>query len=169
LDRYLRLGAIMFNPDGTLANIPFGIPLYEFFTLQQYTYAQTQKTFPENLLCQRIGETLADVASNVSPPSVSTPTVFPLMSSVGFVVYDNDVYLNQHATMQVNVSGTATPIGDGNQFTDMDMNYALYTNAYPSGVPQPIAQDKFIEESWIDQNGTAFLVSPVNGSLIKAK
>ena len=29
--------------------------------------------------------------------------------------------------------------------------------------------DKFIEENWIDQNGTALLVNPFNGSLIKAK
>jgi hypothetical protein len=49
------------------------------------------------------------------------------------------------------------------------LNYSLTgaTAAPTAGSTQ--AQDKFIEESWIDQNGTAYLVSPFNGSLIKAK
>ncbi|MGD0389436.1 MAG: prepilin-type N-terminal cleavage/methylation domain-containing protein [Tepidisphaeraceae bacterium] len=160
LDRYLRLGVIMFNPDGTLANIPFAIPLYEYFTSQQYTNNQ----YSENLLCQRIGMFNSDIASNVPPPAGSSnPSVFPLWSSVGLVVYDHDAYLNQHAT-----ATTLVP-GDGLQFTDWDMNYYLYTAAYPGGVPQPSAADKFIEESWIDQNGTALLVSPNSGSLLKGK
>jgi prepilin-type N-terminal cleavage/methylation domain-containing protein len=159
LDRYLRLGVIMFNSDGTLANIPFGIPLYEYFTSQQYT----NKQYSENLLCQRLGITTSlDIASNVVPPNNSTPPTFPLWSSVGLVVYDHDAYLNQHA------SATSLVPGDGAQFSDIDMNCSLTGAACPSTGPG-FAADKFIEESWIDQNGTAFLVSPNSGSLLKAK
>ena len=57
------------------------------------------------------------------------------------------------------------------QFADLDLNYSLSepppTSALTTG--SLAVQDKYIEESWIDQNGTAFLVSPFNGSLIKAK
>ncbi len=31
------------------------------------------------------------------------------------------------------------------------------------------AADKFIEEAWIDKNGTAFLINPTSGALIQAK
>jgi type II secretory pathway pseudopilin PulG len=151
IDRYLRLGAIMFNPDGTLASIPFAIPYSELFT--------KTSTLGENLIAQRIGMNSSDLGSNISVASQH----IPLISSVGLVVYDRDAYLNQHA------SATALVPGDGLQFTDWDMNYTLYTAAYPGGVPQPSAADKFIEESWIDQNGTAMLVSPNSGSLLKAK
>jgi len=176
LDRYLRLGAIMFNPDGTLANIPFGIPFYECFTKQQSTNNQ----YSENLLCQRIQTfnsiSNSDIASNVIPPtSGSTPSVFPLWSSVGLVVYDHDAYLNQHAgpttvmNNSTNPPAALTPFGDGSQFNDWDMNYVLFNAANPGGVYQSSAADKYLEESWIDQNGTAFLVSPNSGTLLKAK
>jgi prepilin-type N-terminal cleavage/methylation domain-containing protein len=167
LDRYVRIGTIMFNPDGSLASIPIGIPEYEHFT------SAVTGTGTYSLLCQKIGMVSSiDFGSNLTPTAGKTPTYLPLMSSVGLVVYDHDKYLNQHATLQVaNNSAsppTQTTIGDGAQFTDLDMDYSLVGAAAPTnGGTQ--AQDKFIEESWIDQNGTAFLVSPFNGSLIKAK
>jgi len=174
LDRYLRLGAIMFNPDGTLANIPFGIPFYECFTTQQSTNNQ----YSENLLCQRIQTfnsiSNSDIASNVIPPtSGSTPSVFPLWSSVGLVVYDHDAYLNQHAgptTVMNNSTNPPTPtlIGDGAQCSDIDMNCSLNGAVCPV-IGMPFVADKYLEESWIDQNGTAFLVSPNSGTLLKAK
>src|ERR1700728_2310468 len=50
LDRYLRLGCIMFTPDGTLASIPFAVPYYEAFTLNQYNAVTSGTTQPlENL------------------------------------------------------------------------------------------------------------------------
>jgi hypothetical protein len=162
LDRYLRIGTIMFNPDGTLASIPIGIPYNENFT-------SASAAATESLLCQRIGMyTGNDFGSNVtSPGGAGVPTYLPLMSSVGLVVYDHDQYLNQHATLQVmdnsKTPPTQTTIGDGAQFNDWDMNYTVSSTASAN------FQDKYIEESWIDQNGTAFLVSPFNGSLIKAK
>ena len=55
LDRYVRLGCIMFNPDGTLASIPFGVPYYEAFTSTQYSNASKNNNPSENLLCQKIG------------------------------------------------------------------------------------------------------------------
>ncbi|MGD0461951.1 MAG: hypothetical protein ABSB74_05645 [Tepidisphaeraceae bacterium] len=167
LDRYLRLGAIMFAPDGTLTTIPFGIPLNDHLS------SSVGATATENLVCQRLGMvysgTAYDVASNVS--SAGTPSAIPLMSSVGFVVFDHDAYLAQHASMQVNSGGTTTTKGDGNAFTDIDMNYYLYTNLASPTTPSqvPISDDKFIEENWIDKNGVALMVNPTNGSLIKAK
>jgi prepilin-type N-terminal cleavage/methylation domain-containing protein len=168
LDRYVRIGAIMFNPDGSLASIPIGIPEYEHFT------SAVAGTGTYNLLCQKIGMVSAtDFGSNLTAPGAGkNPAYLPLMSSVGLVVYDHDKYLNQHATLQVANNSSSPPtqatIGDGAQFTDLDMDYSL-VGASPPGGNSAFAQDKFIEESWIDQNGTAYLVSPFNGSLIKAK
>jgi type II secretory pathway pseudopilin PulG len=165
LDRYRRLGAIMFAPDGTLITIPFGIPLKEQFTL---TGATT-----ENLLCQRVGMYYpagggSDMGSNVTPNAGNA--LLPLTSSVGLVVFDEDAYRAQHAYLTVNASGTATTIGDGAQFNDWDMNYYFFTAASPTNpIYETSYADKFIEENWIDQNGIALLVNPFNGSLIKAK
>jgi prepilin-type N-terminal cleavage/methylation domain-containing protein len=195
LDRYLRLGCIMFNPDGTLASIPFAVPYYEAFTLNQYTAVQNGTTKPmENLLCSRIGMYanptngyVSDLASDVTytPASATaTPQFLPLLSSVGLTLYDKDVFVNQHAGPQTVMDNSTTPptqktIGDGSQFDDgslpnangADMNYSVMGTAInaPTVIGQAQAADKYLEESWIDQNGTAFLVSPFNGSLIKAK
>jgi prepilin-type N-terminal cleavage/methylation domain-containing protein len=182
IDRYLRTGCIMFNPDGTLASIPWGVPYFEWFSAAQYNPPTGSPTAPtENLLCKAMGmPTYYDTASTYTPGGGSPPVV-PLLSSVGLVIYDHDTYLNQHATMQVTVAGAATTIGDGAQFDDSDMIASLLpTSTWVTNPPQQspptapppgngFAAHKFCEESWIDQNGTAMLVSPFNGSLIKAK
>jgi prepilin-type N-terminal cleavage/methylation domain-containing protein len=157
-DRYLRTGVIMFNSDGSLASIPFGIPVTETFP-----GAASAVT---NLLCQRIGmqsSSTVDFASNVSAPGTPPPP-YPLISSVGLVVFDSDTYLNQRAAPTSKVT-----TADDAQFSNLDMNYVIDTAAYPGGTYQSNSADKFLEESWIDQNGTAYLVSPFNGSLIRAK
>jgi hypothetical protein len=65
---------------------------------------------------------------------------------------------------------TQTTIGDGAQFSDTDLNYTI-ANPPPAAplVDGYAAQDKFIEEAWIDKNGTAFLINPTSGALIQAK
>jgi len=162
LDRYRRIGAIMFAPDGTLTTINFGVPLYETFTAAQYTTWQAGGQNPVSQLCSRIGMYENDLASNI-PPNGSQN--LPLISSVGFVVFDHDAYISQHATQQV--AGVSAPSGDA--FTDQDLNINLQPPVTAVPVKTTPAQDKFIEENWIDQNGTAWIVSPFNGSLIKAK
>jgi prepilin-type N-terminal cleavage/methylation domain-containing protein len=171
IDRYLRLGVIMFDANGALTTIPFGIPLDD--KLSAITPAP-QGT--ENLLCQRIGMayvpgSTSDIASNVNVVSPGTPSQIPLMSSVGLVIYDHDAYLAQHASMTVKSAGTPTNIGSGAPFNDFDMNYYLYTNpnSPTTASYQTRFDDKFIEENWIDQNGTALMINPSNGSLIRAK
>jgi Tfp pilus assembly protein FimT len=171
LDRYVHLGVIMFNPDGTLAapSVAFGIPYYEQFTsASQYSY---------NLLCEKIGmQNDLDLASIATPPAGpgANPTTLPLTSSPGLIVFDHDVYATQHCSMQVmdfkNNPPTQTTIGDGAQFSDTDLNYTI-ANPPPAAplVDGYAAQDKFIEEAWIDKNGTAFLINPTSGALIQAK
>jgi Tfp pilus assembly protein FimT len=158
-DRYVRVGVILFNPDGTLASIPYGIPLNENFT-------STAPQKNESQLCLKIGMSYsgtADFGSNVSPSAGPPAVNYPLYSSVGLVIYDHDAYLNQHATP------TSTVPGDSAPFTDADMNYPLMTPEVSANISYPIPADKYLEEAWIDSNGIAFLVSPFNGSLIKAK
>jgi len=160
LDRYLRTDVIMFNPDGSLASIPFGIPVNETFPGAASSVL--------NLLCQRIGlpsSSSYDFGSNVPITAGSTPPTFPLISSVGLVVFDSDTYLNQHANSTSKVPANNPP----DQFTNWDMNYSLPNSTISSPPTAAQAADKFLEESWIDQNGTAYLVSPFNGSLIRAK
>jgi prepilin-type N-terminal cleavage/methylation domain-containing protein len=171
IDRYLRLGAIMFDANGSLTTIPFGIPLNDRLS------STVASPGTENVLCQRIGMfystalSPSDLASNVN--SAGTPSAIPLTSSVGIVLYDRDTYLTQHASATVQSRGTPTHIGDTSQFSDYDMNYYLYTQAsFPNPVNPPTPttpQNKFIEENWIDQNGIALMINPSNGSLIRAK
>jgi hypothetical protein len=170
IDRYLRLGTIMFDANGALTSIPFAIPLDDKLS------SATVAPGTENLVCQRVGMVYSpgspsDIASNVNVPTGATPTQIPLMSSVGLVIYDHDAYLAQHASLTINSRGTPTNIGTGAAFNDLDMNYYLYTNinAPTSPLYQSHLDDKFIEENWIDQNGTALMINPANGSLIKAK
>jgi len=106
LDRYLRIGMIMFNSDGTLAQVPYGIPYWEAFTQQQ----ATNNTPVENLLCQKIGMYTSDLASNYTAPAGSTPTLMPLTTSVGLVVFDHDIYSTQHASMQAMDVSTNTQV-----------------------------------------------------------
>ncbi len=165
VDRYRRLGAIMFAADGTLTTIPFAVPAQEQFT--------STSTAVNSLLCQRMGMNYPyggpyyDLGSLALSPSAQQSLA--LTSSVGLVVFDEDAYLTQHASMQVN--GSPPTIGDGSPFSNLDMNYTLTPNA-SSINPSPgttFPADKFIEENWIDKNGVALMVNPVNGSLIKAK
>ncbi len=172
LDRYRRIGCIMFDADGNLAQIPYGVPLNECMT--QPT-AGSQPTYTPNLLCQKIGMYDNDLASNYVPPATSSPTAIPLYSSPGLVLFDLDSYHTQHATMQVmDVSqspSVQTSIGDGQAFNDWDLNYFVSSSDPVVTTPPSSAQqqDKFIEEAWIDKNGTAFMITPSGGSLIQAK
>jgi prepilin-type N-terminal cleavage/methylation domain-containing protein len=161
LDRYRRLGAIMFAADGTLTTISYGVPLRE----------QLAKSSPisENLLCQRMGMTYPTSAigpfydfASLAPPTSPTQTL-TLVSSVALVVFDEDAYLTQHA------SSPTTPNGDGAPFNDTDMNDTILPAGANPLVGSAPAQDKFIEENWIDENGIALMISPSNGSLIRAK
>jgi Tfp pilus assembly protein FimT len=157
MDRYVHIGCIMFGPDGTLASTPFAIPYHEMLS------SSMTSPGPENLLCQRIGMYSYDLGSIASPVFPSTPQYLPLMSSVGLVIFDHDAYLTQHVAPT-----TLVPIANTVQFADPDLEISLNGAGAPAlGSVQ--AADKFIEENWIDKNGTAFLVNPFNGSLMKAK
>jgi type II secretory pathway pseudopilin PulG len=194
LDRYRRLGCIMFAPDGTLTSLPFGIPYHEMFdpTYVNSPIFTAKPPGTANLVCLRLGfpiqfamsSTPFDVGSNVVGPTISgVKQLIPLRSSPGLVIFDRDAYKSQRC--QWMNPATNTVIGDGLPFNEWDLNYYLfnanssaannemnltnYCNQYAtSGSPAPAA-DKFIEEQWIDQNGVALLVSPFNGELIKAK
>jgi prepilin-type N-terminal cleavage/methylation domain-containing protein len=178
LDRYRHIGAIMFTPDGRLTTIPFGVPYYEYFNQAQYNLlASNNKVLPENQLCARIGMYYNyDLASNLNwppNPGVGNPPYTPLMSSVGLVIFDHDAYLSQHARLAVGQPQpqSSITIGDNSLFTDDDLNWS--SKSPPTGINPGAnsiqAQDKFIEESWIDQNGVALMVNPMTGALLKAK
>jgi prepilin-type N-terminal cleavage/methylation domain-containing protein len=162
VDRYVRYGCIMFNPDGTLASINYGIPYYEWFNSTSYGGGMPGAN-NESQLCKAIGMWAPADTGSLYNTAGSTPAAVPLTSSVGLVVFDHDAYINQHA----NATAVVTT-ADGAQFNDFDMNYII-TGAPTGAAPLVNSGDKFLEEQWIDQNGTALLVSPFNGSLIKAK
>ncbi|HEX4053089.1 MAG TPA: prepilin-type N-terminal cleavage/methylation domain-containing protein [Tepidisphaeraceae bacterium] len=164
VDRYRRVGAIMFAPDGTLTAIPFGVPDQEQFT-------SLSPPNVENLLCERMGMYYPssgpyyDLGSLAASPNAQQPLY--LTSSVGLVIFDHDAYIAQHASLTV--GNTGTQIGDDSQFNDLDMNYTLTGSGTNPTINSPQAQDKFIEEHWIDQNGIALMVNPSDGSLLRAK
>ena len=79
---------------------------------------------------------------------------------------------NSGMVTNANAAGTQTTIGDGQPFDDGDMNPTLNNTANMQFQALPLATqaaDKFIEEAWIDKNGTAFLINPTSGALIQAK
>jgi prepilin-type N-terminal cleavage/methylation domain-containing protein len=155
-DRYVRFGAIMFDANGALTTIPYAVP-----ASRETPYVVANTINAPNQLGKRIGLVptyqtgpTGDLASQIPPAAQGTNTVaFLLTSQTGLLIYDHNAYLNQK---------TSTP----KAFTDVDIQYAL-----PGGPPYgtPSLVDKESEESWLDQNGVAFLVSPFDGSLIKAK
>jgi prepilin-type N-terminal cleavage/methylation domain-containing protein len=159
LDRYLRCGVIMFDATGVLTTIPYAVPM-----VRQTPYTKLNNTKPTHVdqLAVRLGlisNTTAtiygDLASLIGPPIGST-NYFPLISQSGLLVYDHNAYLNQRTT-----NGTSP----NQAFTDGDLQCELPANANTIVT----TANKIDEENWLDQNGVAFLVSPFNGSLIKAR
>ena len=75
LDRYLRLGAIMFNPDGTLTTIPFGIPLTEQFTLSLARQHLPKPPVPEVGMYSQPDR--LDMGSNVTPNPGNVAAICP--------------------------------------------------------------------------------------------
>jgi len=160
LDRYLRCGAIMFDATGVLTTIPYAVPM-----VRQTPYiVRENPTAPTNVdqLAVRLGLTNnaatfsnGDLASRIAPTPPST-NVLPLISQTGLLVYDHNAYLNQRTT-----NGTSP----NQAFTDGDLQCELPANANTIVT----TANKIDEENWLDQNGVAFLVSPFNGSLIKAR
>lgn len=157
-DRYVRLGAIMFNSEGSVISIPFAVQA-------QRNTPYTIASQPVCLLGRKLGLRIqsdpmktGDLASLMNPaaapPNPPSPVVYPLTSQLALLFYDRDAFLNQKST------NTSSP---GDPFTDIDLEYQL------PGQTLPPAADKADEETWLDANGTAVLVSPNNGSLINAK
>jgi len=154
IDRYLRCGVIMFDATGAITSIPYGVPV-----LRQTPYViNVNNSFPtnQNQLGKRLGltSTSGDLVS-LTTPSAANGYLYPLVSQAGLLLYDHSAYLNQRTT---NSSNPPTP------FNDVDLQCDL-----PANTATGIYLNKVDEETWLDQNGVAFLVSPFNGSLIKAK
>jgi hypothetical protein len=158
LDRYLRCGVIMFDATGNLTIIPYGVP---YLRQTPYIYSNGISTNPTELnhLGTRLGltSTSGDLVSNFTPnvPLGTVPPPYPLISQVGLLLYDHNTYLNQ-------ISPNSVP--PGIHFSDADIQCDQ-----PVNPTAPSLAQKTDEENWLDQNGVAFLVSPFNGSLIKAK
>jgi hypothetical protein len=175
-DRYVRLGAILFDANGNLTACPYAVQQTRYTPYQfQPTGGNLTYFSPINHLGQRLGLTTAsggtpqDLASIVpNPPTNPVPIPsasgnYPLISSVGLLFYDRNAFLNQHTTNQTY---------SGQPFTDLDLNYLLPGQSWAAALavnPQAPAAQKSDEENWLDQNGIAVMVSPNDGSLITAK
>ncbi|MGA2582590.1 MAG: prepilin-type N-terminal cleavage/methylation domain-containing protein [Tepidisphaeraceae bacterium] len=153
-DRYMRLGAIMFNTDGTLLQMSYGIA---GGSNNKNPYSSVGATRGASESPQsELGVTKLLLRSDITTDSNYYP---PLTSEAGLVLYDRDAF----AAQTTNVNAPYIP-GDGQAFNDLDLEY--YNMA---GVCQTYLNDKRQEEAWIDQNGVAYLVSPFNGDLVKSK
>jgi type II secretory pathway pseudopilin PulG len=164
-DRYVRLGAVLFDANGMLTSIPFAV--------QEIRQTPNAVATPVSQLGRRLGlhgvtpsdatasGDLASILPATGGPSLPTGQpgfsppasgLYPLISQVALVFYDRDAFLNQKSQA-------------GDSFTDQDLQYQLPSQSGTNVTPA----DKADEETWLDQNGTAVLVSPNNGSLINAK
>ena len=153
-DRYMRLGAIMFNTDGTLLQMSYGIA---GGSNNKNPYSSVGATRGASESPQsELGVTKLLLGSDITTDSNYYP---PLTSEAGLVLYDRDAF----AAQTTNVNAPYIP-GDGQAFNDLDLEY--YNNI---GVCQTYLNDKRQEEAWLDQNGVTYLVSPFNGDLVKSK
>jgi len=164
LDRYVHCGAIMFDATGQVTTIPYAVPM-----VRQTPYTVANTLTMANQLGKRLGlfppvngaggsgnlgsQVQSGFNDGGAQPPPTGSDLYPLVSQVGLLLYDGNAYGNQRTSANA-------------AFTKFDLEYAL------PGTPtysMPLIQDKRDEETWLDQNGVAFLVSPFNGSLIKAK
>jgi prepilin-type N-terminal cleavage/methylation domain-containing protein len=171
-DRYVRVGAILFDANGTLTSVPYAVQ-----QTRLTPYSSIAATPAAITVISQLGKRLGlrsssdpiptgDFASDVPtpltgpPPYPPTSALYPLMSQAGLLFYDRNAFLNQKTT---NTTDTGT------SFSDQDLNYVLPSQTAYTSINTKPAADKSDEENWLDQNGIAVLVSPFNGSLITAK
>jgi prepilin-type N-terminal cleavage/methylation domain-containing protein len=149
-DRYMRLGAIMFNTDGTLLQMTYGIAGNPSSSTNPRTgTARNVSEGPQS----ELGVTKLLLTSDLTTNSGYAP----LTSEVGMVLYDRDAF----AAQTTNPSAPYNA-GDGQPFSEADLEQSFY------GTPST-GNDKLEEEYWLDQNSVAYLVSPFNGDLVKSK
>jgi hypothetical protein len=156
IDRYLLCGVIMFDANGMLTTTPYGVPVNRYTPYVENVNGNTPSS--QNQLGKRLGLSANPATGDLislAAPVAANGYLYPLVSQVGLLLYDHNAYLNQRTT---NSSNPPTP------FNDVDLQCDL-----PANTASGIYLNKVDEETWLDQNGVAFLVSPFNGSLIKAK
>jgi len=154
-DRYMRLGAIMFNTDGTLLQMSYGIA---GGSNNKNPYSSVGATRGASESPQsELGVTKLLLTSDLTTNSGYAP----LTSEVGMVLYDRDAFAAQ-------TTSTTAPYnaGDGAPFSDADLEQSYYGTIASN---QQAYNDKLQEEYWLDQNGVTYLVSPFNGDLVKSK
>jgi prepilin-type N-terminal cleavage/methylation domain-containing protein len=196
LDRYVHFGVIMFDATGAVTVIPWAIPSTRpipYSTAYNPTVNANYAAGSDvNQLGLRLGLVAPadanvintkpiDIVSRIPSPPVPKPSTvsasgyYPLLSEIGIVLYDRTAYLSQ-----VCGNASSTQGDNGAVFNELDYSYALPgqtaltsppSTSSPPSPPSAPGQpaDKFDEESWIDQNGIAMLVSPFNGEIIKTK
>jgi hypothetical protein len=184
-DRYMHFGAIMFNTDGTLIQMPYGIAGICPNTPVAYNTASSPPArldfasgYPNiNQLTAR-PQLQADLTTIFSPwpnPAITIP--LPLTSATGLIFYDRVAFQSQHDPTPGLTSDSFidSDASAGSNLNNTHADLEIWTNAvYGSGLyptmPTPAQQQiKYDEESWLDQNGTTAIVSPLNGNLVKSK
>jgi prepilin-type N-terminal cleavage/methylation domain-containing protein len=153
LDRYIRVGVILFDPHGSVISLPWGVP--------SANYAPNATT-PANQLNNAYLE--RNFGTTPIPDFAGQVPKYTLNSNVGFALYDLDAYRSARAG-----PGT-TPGDDGASFSTLkngDLEIVRPNQPIPNG--GAALYDKQDVELWIDQNSTAYVVSPFSGALIKGK
>ncbi|MDP9172936.1 MAG: prepilin-type N-terminal cleavage/methylation domain-containing protein [Planctomycetota bacterium] len=155
VDRYVSTGVILFDARGNVAAQTYGVPRQ---------YKDPNATQQNNQLGIRIGLTPPSAITNSGFDLGSVIDGYPLTSQVGFTLFDRNAYLSQKC------GPILASLDDGMPFNEDALSYKLpgpNMLSKSSATAQPA--DKQDEEAWIDQNGTAFLVSPFNGALVRAR
>jgi prepilin-type N-terminal cleavage/methylation domain-containing protein len=149
------------NISGTLGSPDLAYDRYFRFGVIMFDPTGTVEPFPYGVSANSqlgarllLSSTTGDLGSSGLSTNPDPPT--PLTSSVGILLYDR-------VTFAAQVAAGITP--------DADLDYVLPLQSQPTLVlqSQPSETQKETEETWLDNNGLSALVSPANGSLIKAK
>jgi hypothetical protein len=140
-EKYLRVGIVLFNEDGQLANLPY--------------WVRALTVSGQNHLGDASHLNLKASLNPSAIPPAAGPTLY---SHAAVCLYDEDSYVGQTA------AATSDP------FSDDDSNSYNYGNYFPATAPpaNPLA-DKAVEQNWLDQNGEVLVIKPNDGSLLRNK
>jgi hypothetical protein len=139
-ERYMRVGVVLFNEDGQLANVPYWV--------REFNVAGQNHLGDANHM--RLNQSLA-------PPQ--TPGL-ALYSHAAVCLYDEESYTGQ-------TPPTTPPNFDA--FNNDSVNYGHYFIPADGVTVPPFSDLKYYEQNWLDQNGEVLVIKPNDGSLLRNK
>jgi prepilin-type N-terminal cleavage/methylation domain-containing protein len=140
-DLYMRVGIVLFDEEGQLSSAPF-------FVRQVATVTAGQP---------HLGDA-NHLNLNPLPPNTPLGLGVAIYTSPAVCLYDEESYLSQ----------PTSPGSPQSNFSDANYNTQAYSTFYVGGILLPLT-DKWLEQTWLSQNGETLVIKPNDGSLLRNK